>query len=64
MWQYIIIGAVLGIAFYYAFKKIRETIVSANDPCGGCKGCAIHDKLKGQQKLEGRSKPICHSDNQ
>ncbi len=64
MWQYIIIGVVLFVALYYAYKKIRETIRAASDPCSGCKGCAVHQKLKEQQQLGGQTKLACHSDHQ
>lgn len=62
MWQYFIIAIILLIAVSYAVQKVIETLKAANDPCGGCAGCAIHDKLKQQQKLSmGRKKPVCYS---
>ena len=56
--QYIIIAAIIAIAFGYAAYKIYETVSNANNPCGGCKGCSI-----GQQQPENglpdEKKPTC-----
>ena len=36
-----------------------QSFRAASDPCHGCSGCALHDKLKEKQKIEGRRKPVC-----
>ena len=41
-----------GLSYVQSFR-------AASNPCHGCSGCAIHDRLKKKQKLEGRKKPAC-----
>jgi hypothetical protein len=46
MWQYIVLSVVLALAIGYICYRIWMSFKVANDPCGGCTGCAIHDQLK------------------
>ena len=59
MWQYIVLAIVLLCALGYVACRVWEIFQTANDPCHGCAGCALHDRLKAQQKLKGRKKPVC-----
>ena len=36
-----------------------QSFRAAKDPCHGCAGCALHDKLKEKQKKNGYKKPVC-----
>lgn len=60
MWQYIVLSVVLALAIGYVCYRIWLSFKVANDPCGGCTGCAIHDQLKKQRQLKGRKKPACY----
>ena len=59
MWQYVVIVVILISAIGYVLYRMCQSFRAASDPCHGCSGCALHDKLKEKQKIEGRRKPVC-----
>ncbi len=60
MWQYVVIVVILISAIgYVLYRMWWQSFRAASDPCHGCSGCALHDKLKEKQKIEGRRKPVC-----
>ncbi|WP_369793296.1 FeoB-associated Cys-rich membrane protein [Prevotella sp. HUN102] len=58
--QYIILTVVLLLAILYVVRALIKTIRTANDPCGGCSGCAIHEQAMKKTMSKHDKVAYCH----
>ncbi|MBQ1854789.1 MAG: FeoB-associated Cys-rich membrane protein [Prevotella sp.] len=56
--QTAIITVVLVLSVAYAAYRLHQAIKGANDPCYGCKGCALRQQMR-QKQLENGEKHPC-----
>lgn len=54
MIQYAIIAVVVALSIAYASYRLHQVIKGANDPCYGCKGCALREQMRHQHIKKGR----------
>jgi hypothetical protein len=51
--QYVIIGVIIALSVAYAVYRLHQATRADNDPCAGCKGCALRDQMRQKQPQEG-----------
>ncbi len=49
-WQYIGVGIIVIAAISYACYTIWQSLSQRNNPCRGCKGCALRSQMMNQHK--------------
>jgi hypothetical protein len=47
--QYIIVFTILSICIFLAGRQFYKAVRMPNDPCNGCQGCQLKDKMKEKQ---------------
>jgi hypothetical protein len=57
--QIAIIIIVVALSIAYAVYRLHQAIQGANDPCYGCKGCALREQMR-QKQHKKQEKPSCY----